>query len=502
MDSVLEAQRHLHEERERLVDAITNEFLLDVKTNKERINSAHRSKQMIERYEQCTDKLLSLYEDEHGERAREIHDITGPNEFSEFYGRLKTLKEAYKRKGDTAGPLPLNVEFQMMMDRVRDPKIVQKDMTTFSDEEGYGRFLDMNTLHTEYVNLSGVMRIDYMNYVRTYNKLYEISDTTKKASAYKEYVAKLEAYLLGFIRRSKPLHNIDRDLAMVDEQFAQQWESGKFTGWQKKAQTALANKGAPLDLNDFNSVEELEKVGLDRLKNALMALGMKCGGTLKERSERLFATKGKSKEELEAETKSDKSAIQKAKEEARQKSVASIEAHIYHLAELLRSECEATIENIERKQARSACEDDEETAVTEVVEEESDHEEQGVIYNPKNVPLGWDGKPIPFWLYKLHGLNISYNCEICGNYTYKGPKAFHNHFTEFRHSHGLKCLGIPNTHHFNNITKIEEAVSLFHKVQAARNDKWNAELDEEFEDSHGNVVNRRTYLDLQRQGLL
>ncbi|KAK0428515.1 hypothetical protein QR680_010844 [Steinernema hermaphroditum] len=64
-DSVLEAQRHLHEERERLVDVITNEFLLDVKTNKERINSAHRSKQMIERYEQCTDKLLSLYEDEH-----------------------------------------------------------------------------------------------------------------------------------------------------------------------------------------------------------------------------------------------------------------------------------------------------------------------------------------------------------------------------------------------------------------------------------------------------
>ena len=28
------------------------------------------------------------------------------------------------------------------------------------------------------------------------------------------------------------------------------------------------------------------------------------------------------------------------------------------------------------------------------------------IYNPKNLPLGWDGKPIPYWLYKLHGLGI------------------------------------------------------------------------------------------------
>jgi len=37
-------------------------------------------------------------------------------------------------------------------------------------------------------------------------------------------------------------------------------------------------------------------------------------------------------------------------------------------------------------------------------------------------------QPIPYWLYKLHGLNISYNCEICGNFTYKGPKAFQRHF--------------------------------------------------------------------------
>jgi hypothetical protein len=36
----------------------------------------------------------------------------------------------------------------------------------------------------------------------------------------------------------------------------------------------------------------------------------------------------------------------------------------------------------------------------------------------------------------LHGLNISYNCEICGNFTYKGPKAFQRHFAEWRHAHG------------------------------------------------------------------
>ena len=38
-------------------------------------------------------------------------------------------------------------------------------------------------------------------------------------------------------------------------------------------------------------------------------------------------------------------------------------------------------------------------------------------------------QPIPYWLYKLHGLNVTYTCEICGNATYRGPKAFQRHFS-------------------------------------------------------------------------
>ena len=39
-----------------------------------------------------------------------------------------------------------------------------------------------------------------------------------------------------------------------------------------------------------------------------------------------------------------------------------------------------------------------------------DDDEDRPIYNPLNLPLGWDGKPIPFWLYKLHGMGIEYKC--------------------------------------------------------------------------------------------
>jgi splicing factor 3A subunit 3 len=40
-------------------------------------------------------------------------------------------------------------------------------------------------------------------------------------------------------------------------------------------------------------------VGGERLKFALSALGLKCGGTPLERASRLFSTKGKTKEQLD-----------------------------------------------------------------------------------------------------------------------------------------------------------------------------------------------------------
>lgn len=46
-----------------------------------------------------------------------------------------------------------------------------------------------------------------------------------------------------------------------------------------------------LDLNPFHKATDLEALGLDRLKSALMAIQVKCGGTLKERAARLFALK-------------------------------------------------------------------------------------------------------------------------------------------------------------------------------------------------------------------
>ncbi|XVE77273.1 hypothetical protein DITRI_Ditri13aG0049000 [Diplodiscus trichospermus] len=46
-----------------------------------------------------------------------------------------------------------------------------------------------------------------------------------------------------------------------------------------------------LNFDDFNSPEEMEVLGLERLKSELQARGLKCGGTLQERAARLFLLK-------------------------------------------------------------------------------------------------------------------------------------------------------------------------------------------------------------------
>ncbi|XP_073700755.1 splicing regulator SDE2 [Garra rufa] len=55
----------------------------------------------------------------------------------------------------------------------------------------------------------------------------------------------------------------------------------------------------PLDLLSVSGPEQLEALGLERLKKELMERGMKCGGTLQERALRLFSVKGLSPEQID-----------------------------------------------------------------------------------------------------------------------------------------------------------------------------------------------------------
>ena len=49
------------------------------------------------RFDECTLSLSDIYDDKDGLRKEEITALSGPNEFGEFYNRLKGIKEFHRR---------------------------------------------------------------------------------------------------------------------------------------------------------------------------------------------------------------------------------------------------------------------------------------------------------------------------------------------------------------------------------------------------------------------
>ena len=300
------------------------------------------------------------------------------------------------------------------------------------------------------------------------------------------------------------------------------------------------------DLKQYSTVEELfEKVSPDQLKIELAKLGMKCGGKPMDRAKRLWCARDTPVDQLPAKlftkgkgpnangngkgnghghgnkngSTSTSTDVLNQNQGGNQRriDIARMEIIANALLNQLRPTIDVTARRAERRLTQTFNEKEREmeeeingaydkaskSGGTGDGDETDSDDEDAPIYNPKGVPLGWDGKPIPYWLFKLHGLNHFYQCEICGNESYRGRHNFEKHFAEAKHSYGMKCLGIPNTKHFHGVTKIEDAQNLWKKLQKNVNkDMFDASQDEEYEDSHGNVLSRATYEDLARQGLL
>lgn len=387
----------------------------------------------------------------------------------------------------------------------------------FSGEEVFGKYLDLNPFYDKFCNLPGVSSqdLDYIQYLNKFNSFFYIPESNKSTKLYVNYVSELWNYLSDFFWRIQPLVDITEYQNKWATEFDVKWKSGQIQGWTAKNNKKDGEQQA-LRLGMFNSAEELEALGLDRLKEGLEALGLKCGGTLKDRAQRLWSVRGKKPAEIPEKLK------KKVKDgsvnggapssgEVKRRETAFLEYNIQALCDLIADIVTATRRHAEKQQTRTM-----EEKLAEILEEEhgtlpdieenaddDDDDDEGPLYNPLNLPLGWDGKPIPFWLYKLHGLGVEYKCEICGNQSYWGRRAFDRHFQEWRHAHGMRCLGVPNTKHFHDICLIEDALALYSKIKGTMQvEQFVGDTEEEFEDSEGNVLNRRTYEDLARQGLL
>lgn len=383
----------------------------------------------------------------------------------------------------------------------------------FSGEEGYGKYVDLIKFHAQFLNLNFLSSMyQQMPYLTYLDRFADFADTSLysvarlRSPGYFKYIAELHAYLEQVLKKQIPLGRPDTVLNRIEQEFTNAWEKKlPFPGWtfEQARSATVAQDGVETPqgfyctpCSKFFSKESVYSAHLSGKKH---------------------------KKNAEASTSIQPQASSSTDESAQARLLAYHEYFVHALHEFLVKTITDTRNNVERKRALT---DRERQLEQEALDQQdrlalghddglegdgmdggegsdSDDEGDDVIYNPLKLPLGWDGKPIPFWLWKLNGLGIEYHCQVCGNFCYMGRKAFDKHFMEARHVHGLKCLGITPGVLFKGITEIKDALGLWDKVKDEyRQDESKKENTIEMEDDEGNVMSEKVYNDLKKQGLL
>ena len=459
----------------------------------------HQVAGFLSRIQEQSQRLLDIYKDVEGLKAKEIQAISTGDPFDEFYKRLEDIKDFHRRYPNE--PVE-NLERAYRRRHPTEGEMASAEIENmFTGEEACGQFLDLTKLHEDYLNLPGIKRITYLQYLDVFDAFtapqLPIKTVNKVSDKYFKYVGDLASYLESFIKRVKPLQDLDSIFAAFDQEFEKQWAANEVPGWGEDgpsdgvAGPKTEGTGEGIWCADCEREFKNENVYRNHLtgkKHIRAAEARKANG---DTDNTRPANGGSS------------AAVKRLKERA----IAEREHRVRLLAEALQAERQATRVNVERKQGMTErerqmeldalfAETSEPTPGT-PRDSDSDSDEEEKIYNPLKLPLAWDGKPIPYWLYKLHGLGVELPCEICGNFVYMGRRAFDKHFSEARHIYGLKCLGITQqTNLFREITGIEDALRLWEKLERDRKrEKDGRENVVQMEDAEGNVMPERIYLE-------
>ncbi|MES1908660.1 MAG: hypothetical protein MHM6MM_001548, partial [Cercozoa sp. M6MM] len=341
---------------------------------------------------------------------------------------------------------------------VDDPtRLLQSEFVVpFSGPEQRGAFLEMTQLYTRFVNTpcfakcardprhpeNKHRRMDYATFLDTFWRCSRYNkEANRKAPEYKQFLQDVLEYLSDWLRRSRPLFPLEEALNMIDEEYRQ--EAAKRRE-QQKEQGELACSACDKTFANSNVYKAHMKSKKHLKRLAKMA-------TVAKEHEK----------QLPGEAASNDSVPLKL-----------LEFRLESLGQmLLRDVVRRTIDEVHKRQTRSAELQEAERVAAQTVaaiEEEEEVEDGELydngVYNPKKVPLDVDGTPIPYWLYILHGLNRTFSCEICGDQNYRGPREFEYHFHQQRHTQGLRALGIQNTKAFEGITKMADALQLWQRM--------------------------------------
>ncbi|CUV06893.1 unnamed protein product [Cryptosporidium hominis] len=511
-------------------------------------------KQLGMRIQSNSKEILSLYLDKSGERKREISYIGGlslnntkssgskDSLWTNFYSSIKSANSLEGVPNDLIRQSEYNIRSKALEELVIETIRGVKLDDIFIPEEDLGRRLCLEQHYSRYINLkklknyrettyingelerlrrkgkavdnstqAGIVfeEIDFDTYLKVFDKFSSIPRYFKyKDNDYDEYITNLLEYLRDFFLRIHPLLDKGTIQTELNKDFEEEWRNGMLSDWRVPT-CEMLYYSKPFDKLFFSEGTYNSHVKSKHFSRE----NSKYTGLPNEEKDRLR------EESLE-----------------RDKSIARKEFFVSKFSQLLSVQRREAIDHVNKLQSstREELEIDKqlemengglETLITELndclnknkskgdrnsskmefdTDSDDDFDElQEKVYNPLKLPLGPDGRPMPYWLYKLNGLGIEFKCEICGNCSYWGRRAFERHFSETRHANGLSALGIPNTCHFKEITKISDAQELYSALcKQAKDLSFDDQNYVEMEDSQGNILPLKSFQDLYRQGLI
>ena len=528
-NTILEQIRHKYEEIEQYEKAISKSLTYRDNNPNESVVSETIIKRCQDKIQQNSRDIIDLFEDKSENFKQEKLIMTGNMDYMSsklcllkptninnnnyysnllmkkrkadiwvnFYDKIKEIKMLNKSGND--------INHTTTGDKIFNNLLSEINLKTlFTNEENFGKCLDLHELYHEYINIPNIFNIennnkkdnkfsinenmnkiakfDYLNYLKNLDNFKHISLNVKKNEEYIKYIKHLTQYLKSFFVKIYPLVNFNEIQDIIDSKFEDDQEN-------------LENKS--LELNE----EEKKKTELfcnicnkSFAKQTLMEAHMKSKKHLKKLN---FSKNNNTNNNINNPINKEKNKI----EEDILRDINYYEYQIIRYKDILQNIIDNTISQIRKKQTMTK-EELEQDRLNEISIKKSEKEDKKKIFNPKNIPMDWDGKPLPYWLYKVHGLGVEHKCEICGGASYWGRRAFEHHFQEWRHAYGMKCLRLPNTLQFKNITKIEDALKLHHKLIEDKNKtEFNPDIEEQYEDENGNVYNKKMMMDLKKQGL-
>jgi splicing factor 3A subunit 3 len=405
---IVERIRQLHADVEQHRAAIVKQLMVPASNFRHELLISHFVLHQTRQIATKSEDLLDLYEDDDYAAARD-QQLNASEAMREFEGKAAQLREYHR-----AHPQPPAKSV------LEEPSFAD-GYVEFDASERHGRCLALQQHYSRYmtfVRVSGAAAaadrsatgvrlvdklIDFEDFILRIAEIFQSTPSSRKLASldtYAAFVVELLRYVEGFFKRIRPLHRGQVALMIKDTgaDFERAWAEGAVPGWER------AQCGGNASAKKAALAEAFTECYLGLMPDVLQKTYD-------------FTVRSKTKTVDE---------IEKEMEEEEEKLAADYQRALNAYNK------QAGLAPTSAVNAEAAADD------AEAADEDAEDDKK---FNKKNFPLDAEGKPIPVWLYHLHGLHIKKPCEIC-MHTYFGETAYTSHFRELRHTKGLQRLGI------------------------------------------------------------